>query len=383
MHDQNSGCDKCQRQQNQTGLQAANTTIRRLAIFGFGDAQNNDGEANIRVGEVSGTVIEECFIGTSAASFTTPAETDTADNIRAQRGGSGTIRNNLIGYSGGNGMLNFPVIETADISGSGLTLTGFARPGSVIEFFIAAADPSGFGEGKTYLVTQTEGSGDDSDTTSGTYGPGPVNGIVQGEDTTNRFEFLIPVPVGVSVGTVLTATATLAGSTSEFSGNKTVTGILVPDILVLKSAQTFSDPINGTTNPKAIPGASVIYTIGVTNQGGGSADTDTTMITDAVPVNTSLFVGNLDGSGSPVQFIDGVTASGLNYTFTSLASTTDDVEFSNNDGASYTYNPGPDADADGFNSSVTHLRLKLKGAFNGASGGNNPSFEIKFKVRVE
>jgi uncharacterized repeat protein (TIGR01451 family) len=187
----------------------------------------------------------------------------------------------------------------------------------------------------------------------------------------------------VTVGTVLTATATLAGSTSEFSGNITVTGILFPDILVLKSALTVSDPINGTTNPKSIPGANVIYTIGVTNQGNGPADTDTVGITDAVPLNTSLFVGDLDGSGSPVQFINGATSSGLSYTFTSLASTTDDVAFSNNDGASYTYDPGPDADADGFNSSVTHLRVRPKGVFNGASGGNNPSFELKFKVRVE
>jgi uncharacterized repeat protein (TIGR01451 family) len=210
-----------------------------------------------------------------------------------------------------------------------------------------------------------------------------VNGIVQGEDTTNRFEFSIPVPAGVTVGTVLTATATLAGSTSEFSGNITVTGILLPDILVLKSAQTFSDPVNGTTNPKAIPGASMIYTIGVTNQGNGATDTDTVVITDAVPLNTSLFVGDLDGSGSPVQFIDGATVSGLTYTFTSLASTTDDMEFSNDDGASYTYDPGPDADADGFNAAVTHFRVKLKGVFNAASGGNNPSFEVKFKVRVE
>jgi parallel beta-helix repeat protein len=525
---------------------ANNAIVRRLAISGFGDAQNNDGEANIRIGEVSGTLIEECVIGTSAAGFTAPAEVDTADNIRALKGGSGTIRNNLIGFSGGNGisvkentagwlivgneirgnahqntelngisfekssgmtvrgnliadsngagvdmkdstgsntfenntvtgngtgtvetpgirlygtgstidrnviyenfgaglmviksaiqntitqnsfydngtigagsgqigidllvdgdddktgdspfftlndpddgdangLLNFPVIETADIGGSGLTLTGFARPGSVIEFFIAAADPSGFGEGKTYIVTQSEGSGDDSDATTGHYGPGAVNGIVQGEDTTNRFQFLIPVPAGVTVGTVLTATATLAGSTSEFSGNITVIGIHFVDILVLKSAQTFSDPVNGTTNPKAIPGASVIYTIGVTNQGNRSTDTDTVAITDAVPVNTSLFVGDLDGSGSPVDFSDGAVPSGLSYTFTSIGDLNDDVEFSI-DGTNYDYNPGPDADPDSFNSNVTHMRVNPKGVFNGASGGNNPSFELKFKVRVE
>ena len=78
--------------------------MRRLAIYGFGDAQNNDGEANIRVGEVTGTLIEECVIGAGAGSFTAPAEVDTADNIRVVGGDSGTIRNNLIGFSGGNGI---------------------------------------------------------------------------------------------------------------------------------------------------------------------------------------------------------------------------------------------------------------------------------------
>ena len=120
--------------------------------------------------------------------------------------------------------------------------------------------------------------------------------------------------VGISIGTVLTATATLAESTSEFSGNITVTGFLFTDILVLKSTQTFSDPVNGTTNPKAIPGASVIYTIAVTNQGNGPTDTNTVVLTDAVPENTSLFVGDLDGSGSPLSFLTGVSFS-LTYSF--------------------------------------------------------------------
>ncbi len=67
-------------------LQAANATVRNLAVYGFGDAQNNDGEANIRVGEFNGTVIEACVIGASAGSFTAPAEVDTADNIRVVKG---------------------------------------------------------------------------------------------------------------------------------------------------------------------------------------------------------------------------------------------------------------------------------------------------------
>ena len=125
--------------------------------------------------------------------------------------------------TGGNGLLNFPILQTATIDNGQLTLTGFARPGSAIELFIAQAAPSGFGQGKTYLTTLTEGSAADLDNTTGTYGPGLINGLSQGTDTTNKFRFVIPLPSGVTAGTVLTSTATLSGATSEFSGNVTAT----------------------------------------------------------------------------------------------------------------------------------------------------------------
>jgi CSLREA domain-containing protein len=135
-----------------------------------------------------------------------------------------------------NGTLNFPILETATISGGNLTITGFARPNVEIELFIADPDPTGFGEGKSFLVTLIEGSvvsPVDNDASVDTYGPGPINGLSQGTDTTNRFSFTIPTPAGVGVGTILTATATepqLARgtlgtpNTSEFSGNITVEG---------------------------------------------------------------------------------------------------------------------------------------------------------------
>ena len=48
---------------------------------------------------------------------------------------------------------------------------------------------------------------------------------------------------------------------------------------ILKSAATYSDPFNGTTNPKAIPGAVMTYTITVTNAAGG-ADAQNVTISD-------------------------------------------------------------------------------------------------------
>ena len=131
--------------------------------------------------------------------------------------------------AGGNGLLNFPVLVSAALFGGNLSLRGHALPGSVIELFIASPDPTGFGEGTTYTITLTEGGTGaggndpyaDTDLLTGTYGPGPVNGIAQGTDTTNRFAFTFAVP-GSRVGTPLTATATFGGETAEFSGNVTV-----------------------------------------------------------------------------------------------------------------------------------------------------------------
>ena len=133
--------------------------------------------------------------------------------------------------TGPNDLVNFPILSTVEVSGGNLVVAGYARPGSIIELFVAAADPSGFGEGQTWKISLTEGGtgvgGDDpyadTDAGTGTYGPGAINGLLQGTDTTNKFRFTFPVPAGVAAGTTLSATATIAGSTSEFSGNVTVT----------------------------------------------------------------------------------------------------------------------------------------------------------------
>ncbi|MDH3238273.1 MAG: right-handed parallel beta-helix repeat-containing protein, partial [Deltaproteobacteria bacterium] len=360
-------------------LQAGSAAVRRLAISGFGTGSNNDGHGNLRVGAFSGASIDNNVIGSSAGSFTDPGLGAKGDGIRVVSGGSATVRSNLIGFAGGNGIglkgtssgvllegneirgnglndanlagvfldgtsaavtvrgnllagnrgagvdavsgtaahvlenntatgngagatvtagvrlkesvgarvdrnvifgntgagvmvnqnasgdtitknsiygnsaigidlvvnnsntgdgvtlndlndadtggngrLNYPILEDASVEGGNLVLTGFARPGSVIELFLADPDPTGFGEGKTYLATLTEGSGADLDATTGTYGPGRVNNMLQGTDTTNRFRFVIPLPGGVSYGTWLTATATVAGATSEFGGKVAV-----------------------------------------------------------------------------------------------------------------------------------------------------------------
>jgi hypothetical protein len=89
-----------------------------------------------------------------------------------------------------------------------------------------------------------------------------------------------------------------------------------------------------------------------------------------------LYVGNVPGGTGPVLFQDGSPGSGLTYTFTSLSSTTDDVDFSNNNGTSWTY--VPTANASGVDPAVTHIRIRPKGSM--AAGS---SFTLLFGYVVQ
>ncbi len=156
-----------------------------------------------------------------------------------------------------------------------------------------------------------------------------------------------------------------------------------PAILLQKTVLTVFDPINNTTNPKAIPGSWVDYTIKTSNSGAGTADDGTVIVTDPLPANVALFVGDLNGPGSgPVDFADGAGAasSGLSLTFGGLADTTDDVEFSV-DGVNYNYLPVPDAD--GFDSAVRYIRINPTGTFLGTLTATATTFDLRIRVRIQ
>jgi hypothetical protein len=62
--------------------------------------------------------------------------------------------------------------------------------------------------------------------------------------------------------------------------------ILGASLVAVKTSRVVSDPFNGTTNPKMIPGAVVEYCIAVTN-GSGSATASGVNISDALPSQTT------------------------------------------------------------------------------------------------
>lgn len=66
--------------------------------------------------------------------------------------------------------------------------------------------------------------------------------------------------------------------------------VVVPSLTATKTALVTSDPVNGAVNPKAIPGATVHYTISITNT--GTAAATAVNITDDIPANTT-FAGGL------------------------------------------------------------------------------------------
>ncbi len=177
-----------------------------------------------------------------------------------------------------------------------------------------------------------------------------------------------------STGSVTTANA---GSGTAATATLTVTGG-TPSLVNMKTVSVTSDPFNGSTNPKNIPSAEVLYNLRVTNTGAGVVDNNTLVMVDPLPANTELFVGDLGAVGSgPIVFVQGTPTSNLTYTFISLASLTDDVDFSNDNGATWTYVPTPP-----YDTAVNRIRLNPKGTMAG-TGGGNPNFDLRFRVRIK
>jgi uncharacterized repeat protein (TIGR01451 family) len=192
-----------------------------------------------------------------------------------------------------------------------------------------------------------------------------------------------------NVTNAITATGTSSGAVA-ITGSTSNTATLVvtaqnPSLVYMKTVMTLNDPVNGAVNPKNIPGAEVRYSLRVTNQGPGTVDSDSMILTDQVPANTELYVGDLAAPFGPIGFVNSTTpVSGLSWTYTSLSSTTDGIAFSNTASPGpYVFNYTPVPNGQGYDSSVTAIRLNPKGTMAGASGGNNPYAEFQFKVRIK
>ena len=181
-------------------------------------------------------------------------------------------------------------------------------------------------------------------------------------------------PVGIWTARVITTEGVEGTITDLGLTTFTVTAPL-PLVSVEKQSTVLSDPASGTLNPKRVPGAIVRYEITVRNSGPGTADAGTLLLTDVIPADTELCVAA--PCASPVvEFNDGAPASGLAF------NPAIHVGYSANMGgvAPFTYAPVPDAN--GFDGNVKGLRIAPAGTFAAASDSGNPSFVIRFTVRI-
>jgi uncharacterized repeat protein (TIGR01451 family) len=138
---------------------------------------------------------------------------------------------------------------------------------------------------------------------------------------------------------------------------------------ISKISTVISDPVNGTTNPKAIPGAVIEYAITVRNVGAGVVDASSIVLVDVMPAEMAFAVG------TPVTFTNGTPSSGLNPFNASTM-----VGFSQASGgaAPYTYTP-----TGTFDANVRGIRIAPTGTMAAAtSATNQPSFTIRFRAQV-
>lgn len=224
------------------------------------------------------------------------------------------------GDTGPNNLLNFPVLTEARIDGANFTVSGYARPSSLIEIYIAEVDPTNFGEGKTFLFSETEGSGNDNDATTGAYS-GIINGYNSGTDNTNKFSFSVPIPSGINLGTRITTIAIDgSGNTSEFSAAVNVVRNGIKGYVYLDDNHNFSKDgteaglgvslyvklLNGTTiiQSAVVDPGTGLYSLSGISSGTYNLILDTNNLgTDAIATAPATYVG----TEAPNQLIGPIT----------------------------------------------------------------------------
>jgi hypothetical protein len=179
-----------------------------------------------------------------------------------------------------------------------------------------------------------------------------------------------------ATGSTTVLPATVGGAITPQLGDVvtcTITNTKVPTnatLTVLKFSTIISDPINGTINPKAIPGAVVSYSILVSNSGTSAVNAGTIFIRDPLP-NTVTY-----NNGVVVSFSNGVPISGLTW---NLAT---DARFSNSATTPATFANCTYTPAAGFDANVKFVCIQPSGSMVGATGAGQPSFTVSFQARL-
>jgi hypothetical protein len=141
-----------------------------------------------------------------------------------------------------------------------------------------------------------------------------------------------------------------------------------PTIVI--TARIVHDPIRGTNNPLAVPGASRLTHITITNPDVVPLDPDSVVL--ALPVDPRLKVSQTPVPGQDALYrVDRGSGSTMALSYVSADSTTDDVDFSSDAGATWTAVPPPDG------SGVSAVRLRMKGIL---QPGESVTILVSYKI---
>ncbi|MGA9666544.1 MAG: DUF11 domain-containing protein [Gallionella sp.] len=264
--------------------------------------------------------------------------------------------------AGQTATLTFTITNAAGAPAqTGLTFSD-AMPANLL---IAATPNVVNGCGGTPTVTATAGTG-----TFAIGGTG-VNSAIGPSTCTVSVNVTSSVAGGYVNGAAQVTTTNMNNSVT----NQTLTVVATPSLAMVKTVAVISDPVNGSSFPKFIPGAVVQYTITATNSGSGPVDVNSLVVTDVVPANMSMCVSTLC-SNPPVTLSCSSSPpcglSPLNYAT--------DVSYSNLSGGGAPFNYVPsNIDAAGYDSTVTGVSVNPKGTLN-ASGAN---FSINLLMKIK
>ena len=171
----------------------------------------------------------------------------------------------------------------------------------------------------------------------------------------------LPTTVGGSITPAMGDVVLCTLTNTKVTSNANVT--------ITKTSALVSDPVNGTTNPKSIPGAIVAYTLTASNSGPSAVDSNTVLIIDTLPNQLSV------GTAASPTFTQGSPTSGLTFT----AST--DIAFSNGTTAPTTYAGCKYTPTSAYDTAVRYICLNPKGTMAGSTG-TPPSFAITIQAKV-
>ncbi len=176
----------------------------------------------------------------------------------------------------------------------------------------------------------------------------------------NGVSTVLPTTVPAAITPVLGDVITCTITNTRVPTNATIT--------VAKSSVVISDGVS-VTNPKAIPGAIIRYTITVSNTGNTTVTANSIIIQDPLPANFTF------DASTPVTFTNGVNPSGLN-TFNVATMVTYSNQASG--GAPYTAPLGT-----GYNPAIKGIRIAPTGTMAAATTAGPSSFSISFVGRLQ